>query len=119
MTQYSRGFIFLLTGFVIISLSACATCRVPYKKELTRDSRLEEANTSYKKAIRWIKEGQCAMTAPKSSESYRTADSYLSDTVSKLKQLGHDNNINVDDNVYYCEKVKSEIEVKEGSAREK
>lgn len=117
MAKDKRIFSYLFLGFLIVSFVGCATCKVPYKKELTGDPRLEEANISYKKALRWIKKGQCAATAAKTQESYLTASSYLSDAVFKLKQLGHDKDIDVSDDIYYCENIKLEIHVKEGAAR--
>ncbi|MDP8266406.1 MAG: hypothetical protein P9M07_05610 [Candidatus Aceula meridiana] len=116
MKKYSRGFIFLIAGLAITSLSACSTCGSPYKKELTGDSRLREANISYKKANRWIKKGECATVAFKAQESYRSANSHLSDAIFKLEKLGQYNNIDVKDDVYYCEKAKREIDVKIGQA---
>ncbi len=47
---------------------------------------------------------------------HRTAGSYLSDTIFKLKKLGHDNAIDVSEDVYYCEKMKRETDVKIGAA---
>jgi hypothetical protein len=45
-----------------------------------------------------------------------TAESYLSDAIFKLKKLGHDNNINVSEDIYHCEKIKRETDVKIGAA---
>ncbi|MDD4939765.1 MAG: hypothetical protein PHE18_04520 [Candidatus Omnitrophica bacterium] len=103
---------------ILVSLSACTTCRTAYKEDLTADPRLQEANISYKKALEWIEKAECDATMPaEAEEAYRKADSYLSDSIFKLNEIGHYENIDVDDEVFYAETVKSHINVKEGDAR--
>lgn len=114
-----RGFSTLVLGIAVIALSGCTTCGTPYRKTLTDDHRLSEANTSYKKAINWLNKGECAATPFQAKESYTTAGSYLSDTIFKLKEQGHENNIDVTDELYYCEKMKRETDVKIGAADRK
>ncbi len=120
MKRYIRVFSILVLGIVVISLSGCATCRTPYRRELSNDHRFREANESYKKAIDWLDKAECASKPAEAEESYRTAESYVSDAIFKLKKLGYDNNIDVSRDVYYCERIKTETDVKIGAAdREK
>lgn len=116
MKRYIRGFAILVLGIAVIALSSCATCKTPYRRELTNNSNLAEAETSYRKAIHWLDKAECASAPEEAQKSYTTAESYLSDAVYKLKKLGHDNNIDVSEDVYYCEKMKSETDVKIGAA---
>jgi len=116
MKKYIRGFSILVLGIVVISLSGCATCGTSYRRELSDNPNLREADTSYKKAIDWLDKAECSPTPFQAKEFYITAESYLSDAIFKLKKLGHDNNINVSEDVYYCEKIKRETDVKIGAA---
>jgi len=114
--KYIRGFSILVLGMVVISLSGCATCKTPYRRELSSNSNLREANESYKKAIDWLDKAECSSTPAEAERSYRTAESYVSDAIFKLKKLGHDNNIDVSEDIYYCERIKTETDVKIGAA---
>ena len=116
MAKWIRGFSVLVLGVVVISLSGCATCKTSYRRELTDNSKLAEANTSYKKAIDWLDKAECSTTPAEAESSYRTAESYVSDAIFKLKEQGHDNNIDVSEELYYCEKIKRETDVKIGQA---
>jgi len=115
MKRYIQGFSVLLLGIVVIALSSCATCGTPYRKELTDNSKLTEANQSYKKAIDWLNQAECSSNRNEAQRSYTTAESYLSDAVFKLKEEGNNNNIDVSEDVYYCEKIKRETDVKIGA----
>ncbi len=112
-----KRFFCLLVSLAMLLLGGCATCKTLYKPELTPDPRLAEANASYRKALHWIGDGQCALTDYKAHEAYITAESYLSDTIFKLKRLGSKYNIDVKQDVEYCEQVKGEIHAKEGKVR--
>ncbi|MFA5351598.1 MAG: hypothetical protein WC357_09790 [Candidatus Omnitrophota bacterium] len=116
MNKCIRGFSILALGVVVTSLIGCATCKTPYRRELSHDSRLAEANTSYKKAIDWLDKAECSSVPSEAERSYRTAESYVSDAIFKLKEAGNDNTINVSEDVYYCEKIKRETDVKIGAA---
>ena len=116
MKERIQGFSILVLGIVVISLIGCATCRTPYRRELTNNPDLREANESYKKAIDWLDKGECSSIPAEAERSYRTAESYVSDAIFKLKKLGHDNNIDVSEDVYYCERIKTETDVKIGQA---
>ncbi len=116
MRKYIRGFSVLVLGIAIISLSGCSTCGTPYRREISNNPNLREANTSYKKAINWLDKAECSLTPFQAKESYTTAESYLSDAIFKLKEQGNNNNIDVSEDVYYCEKIKRETDVKIGAA---
>jgi hypothetical protein len=111
-----RGFSILVLGISVISLIGCATCKTPYRRELTNNSNLREANESYKKAIDWLDKAECSSIPAQAEKSYRTAESYLSDAIFKLKEQGNNKNIDVSEGVYYCEKIKRETDVKIGQA---
>ncbi len=119
MKKYIRGFSILVLGIVVISLIGCATCKTPYRRELSSNSSLREANVSYKKAIDWLDKAECSSIPAEAEESYRTAESYVSDAIFKLEEQGHNNNIDVSEDVYYCEKIKRETNVKIGAADRK
>jgi len=116
MKKYIQGFSILVFVIVVISLSGCATCKTSYRRELSKNPDLAEANTSYKKAIDWLDKAECSSVPFEAERSYRTAESYLSDTIYKLNELGHNNNIDVSEDVYYCERIKTETDVKIGAA---
>jgi exopolysaccharide biosynthesis protein len=116
MRQCVRGLIILVLGIAVISLSSCATCKTPYRRELTNNPNLSEAETSYRKAIHLLDKAECALAPEEAQNSFTNAESYLSDAIFKLKELGHDKNIDVTEDVYYCEKIKSETDVKIGAA---
>jgi hypothetical protein len=116
MKKWIEGFGILGLGIVVISLIGCTTCGTPYRRELSQNSDLKEANESYKKAIGWLDKGECASTPSEAEKSYTTAESYVSDAVSKLKEAGNNKNIDVSEDVYYCEKIKRETDVKIGQA---
>jgi len=114
MMKYIRGLSILVLGIAVISLSACATCKTPYRREISNNPNLREANASYKKAIDWLDKAECSPTPFQARESYVTAGSYLSDAIFKLKEQGNNKNIDVSEDVYYCEKIKRETDVKIG-----
>jgi len=116
MKKYIRGFSVLILGIIVISLSSCATCKTPYRRELSSNPNLREANESYKKAIDWLDKAECSSTPFQAKEFYTTAESYVSDAIFKLNELGHSNNIDVSEDVYYCERIKTETDVKIGQA---
>ncbi len=116
MRKYIQGFSILVFVIVVISLSGCATCGTSYRRELTNNPKLAEANVSYKKAIDWLNKAECSSTPFQAKEFYATAESYLSDAIYKLNEMGHNNNIDVSEDVYYCERIKTETDVKIGAA---
>jgi len=116
MEKCVRGFSVLVLGIVVMSLSSCATCGTSYRRELSDNYNLREANTSYKKAIDWLDKAECSSIPAEAERFYTTAESYLSDAIFKLNELGRNNNIDVSEDVYYCEKIKRETDVKIGQA---
>src|SRR5476651_1324199 len=97
MIGYIKGFSVLVLGIFVISLSSCATCGTSYRRELSNNPNFAEANVSYKKAIRWLDEAECSFSPKTAVGPYRTAESYLSDTISKLKDQEINNHINASD----------------------
>ena len=116
MLKYIRRFSILVLGFFVILLSGCVSCQTAYRRELSNNPSLAEANVSYKKAISWLDKAECSSVPYQAKESYTTADSYVSDAIFKLEKSGQENNINVSADVYYCEKIKRETAVKIGAA---
>jgi len=114
--KYIRGLSILILGIAVISLSGCSTCGTPYRREISSNPNLREANASYKKAINWLDKAECSSTPFQAKESYTTAESYLSDAIFKLKEQGNNSHIDVSEDVYYCEKIKRETDVKIGQA---
>jgi len=116
INKYIKGFSILVLGVAIISLNGCSTCKTSYRREISNNPNLREANASYKKAINWLDRAERSSVPFQAKESYTTAESYLSDAVFKLKEQGNKNNIDVSEDVYYCEKIKRETDVKIGQA---
>jgi len=116
MKKYIRVLSILVLGIAVIGLSGCATCKTPYRRELSSNPNFSEANESYKKAINWLNKAECSSTPSEAARSYRTAESYVSDAIFKLKEVGNNKNIDVSEDVYYCEKIKRETDVKIGQA---
>lgn len=110
------GFSVLVLGAAVILLSGCSTCGTPYRKELSNNPNFREANDSYKKAIHWLDKAECSTKPFQAKEFYITGESYVSDAIFKLKEKGNKNNIDVSEDVYYCEKIKRETDVKIGQA---
>ena len=115
MSGYIKRFTVLVLGVFVISLSSCATCGTSYRRELSKDPNLAQANVSYKKAIRWLNKAECSLSPKEAAGFYRTAESYLSDTVYKLKDQEDNDHINVSQDINYCEKIKRETDVKIGT----
>jgi len=111
-----REFGVLVFGIAAISLCGCATCKTSYRRELSDDHRLEKASLSYRKAIKWLDKAECSLAPAEAEKFYTTAESYISDAIYKLEEIGHDKNVDVSDDVYYCEKIKRETDVKIGKS---
>jgi len=114
--KYIRGFSLLVLGIAVISATGCTTCKTSYRRELSSNPGLREANVSYKKAIDWLDKAECSSVPAEAERSYRTAESYVSDAIFKLKEAESNNTINVSEDVSYCEKIKRETDVKIGAA---
>jgi hypothetical protein len=66
--------------------------------------------------MNWLDKAERSSTPFQAKESYTTAESYLSDAVFELEEQGNKNNIDVSEDVYYCEKIKRETAVKIGQS---
>ena len=95
----------------------CFASRQEYKKELTDNPKLDEANNLYKKAIRWIEDGDGVHEPQRAATFYANAESYLTKTVLKLKELGKKDNIDVSKEVEFCEKLLKETHSNQGTAK--
>jgi len=115
MKKHVRGYSLLVLVIIVISLSSCATCGTSYRRELSKNPDLAEANTSYKKGIDWLDKAECSSSPYQAKESYIKAESYVSDAIFKLNKLEHENNKDVSEDIYYCEKIKRETDVKIGA----
>ena len=109
----------LLAMFVVASINPadCFAWRQKYQQELTDNPKLDEANSLYKKAIRWIEDGDSVHEPQRAVEFYANAESYLTKTILKLKELGQQDSINVSKEVEFCEKLLRETHSKQGDAK--
>ena len=123
MKKFIRIFgVMFLAVFVLTSLNpgdCLARKKQKYRKELTDDPNLEEANESYKKAVRFIKRGDGAFhkRPGEAKQSYSTAESYLNSAIFELKKLGHKNDIDVSKEIMFCENLQSNTHVKAGKLK--
>ncbi len=113
------GSLVMLAMFIIASVvpADCFAWRPQYKQELTDNPKLDEANTLYKKAIRWIEDGDGVHEPQRAATFYANAESYLTKTILKLKELGLKENIDVSKEVDFCEKLNRETHSHQGMAK--
>ena len=95
----------------------CFASRQEYKKELTDNPKLDEANRLYKEAIRWIKDGNGVHEPQRAVGFYANAEAYLTKTILKLKELGLKESIDVSKEVEFCEKLERETHSDQGMAK--
>ena len=109
----------MLTIFVVALISAadCFAFRPQYQKELTDNSKFDEANGLYKKAIKCIKNGDGVHEPQRASTFYADGETYLTRTVVKLKELGQKESIDVSKEVEFCEKLLRETHSHQGMAK--
>jgi len=109
----------LLAMFVVASIvpADCFAWRPTYQQELTDNPKLDEANKLYKEAIGWIKDGDGVHESQRAVQFYANAESYLTKTILKLKELGLKDNIDVSKEVEFCEKLLRETHSKQGMAK--
>lgn len=109
----------MLAIFIVVSINAadCFAWKQQYKQKLTDNAKLDEANTLYKKAIRWIGDGDGVHESQRAAAFYANAESYLTKTILKLKELGLKENIDVSKEVDFCEKLLMETHSKQGMAK--
>ena len=103
--------------FGSINPADCFAWRQKYQQELTDNPKLEEANKLYKEAIRWIKDGNGVHESQRAVGFYANAESYLTKTILKLKELGLKESIDVSKEVEFCEKLERETHSKQGQAK--
>ncbi len=104
--------------FAVVSVNTadCFAWRQKYQRDLTDNSKLNEANKLYKKAIKWIKDGDNVHESQRASQFYATGESYLTQTIFKLKELGSKYAIDVTKDVEFCEKLQRDTHSKQGEA---
>ncbi len=82
MTKLLRGLSVVVLGIAVITVNGCATtCGTSYRRELTSNPDLAEANESYRKAISWLDNAECSLSASEAQKYYTTAEYYLSDAI--------------------------------------
>ena len=109
----------ILTIFIaaLVNTADCFAFRPQYQQELTDNPKLDEANRLYKKAVKWIKDGDGVHESERASQFYANAESYLTKAALKLKELGQKYSIDVSREVEFCEKMLRETHVKQGMAK--
>lgn len=113
------GSLVLLAMFVVASVGPadCFAWKQQYKQELTDNPKLDEANSLYKKSIRWIEDGNGVHEPQRAVTFYANAESYLTKTILKLKELGQQDSIDVSKEVEFCEKLLRETHSHQGMAK--
>ena len=113
------GSLVMLAMFVAISINPgdCFAWRQQYQQQLTDNPKLDEANKLYEKAVRWLKDGDGVHESQRAAEFYANAESYLTKTILKLKELGQQDSIDVSKEVEFCEKLLRETHSKQGDAK--
>ena len=109
----------ILAIFVASSIhpADCFAWKQQYKQELTDNPKLDEANSLYKKSIRWIEDGDGVHEPQRAATFYANAESYLTKTILKLKELGQKESIDVSKEAEFCEKLLRETHSKQGDAK--
>ena len=112
----------LLAAFMVSAIApveCSARIRENYRKALTDDKRLAEADGIYKKAVRYAQRGDGAFhkRPGEAVQFYSNAESYLNNTVFKLKETGYGDNIDVSNEIEFCEALRRDIHVKKGMAQ--
>ena len=108
----------LLVIFALVSINAVdCFARQKYQQELTDNPKLDQANKIYKKAVRWLEDGDGVHESERAAKFYANAESYLRRTVTSLKELGIKRNIDVTKEVNFCENLEKETHSKQGMAK--
>lgn len=108
--------ILAVLAFVSINAVDCFA-RQHYQQELTDNPKLDEANKIYKKAVRWMEDGDGVHESERAAKFYANAESYLRRTVTSLKELGIKHNIDVTKEVNFCENLEKKTHSKQGMAK--
>ena len=108
----------ILAMFAVSSIGpvACFAWRQEYQQELTDNPKLDDANRLYKKAIRWIEDGDGVHESQRAAQFYANAESYLTKTILKLKELGQEQSIDVSKEITFCEKLLRQTHSTQGMA---
>ena len=109
----------MLAMFIASSINPanCFAWRQKYQQELTDNPKLDEANNLYKKAIRWIEDGDGVHEPQRAAEFYSNAEEYLRRTIFALKELGSKYAIDVTKEVEFCEKLQRDTHSAQGDAK--
>ena len=109
----------MLAIFVIAAThpADCFAWRQKYQQELTDNPKLDEANKLYKKAVRWIEEGDGVHESQRAAKFYSNAEEGLRRTIFALKELGIKYTVDVTKEVEFCEKLQRETHSKQGIAK--
>ena len=109
----------MLAIFVVFSINPgdCFAWGQKYRQELTDNPKLDEANRLYKKAISSLEDGDGVHEPQRAAEFYSNAESDLTKTILKLKELGQKESIDVSKEVEFCEKLLRETHSKQGMAK--
>ena len=109
----------MLAMFVIAAIhpADCFAWRQKYQQELTDNSKLDEANGLYKKAISCIEDGDDVHESQRAAQFYANGESYLERTIFALKELGNQYAIDVSKEIEFCEKLQRETHSKQGIAK--
>ena len=109
----------MLAVFVAASIGPkdCFAWKEKYQQELTDNTKLDEANTLYKKAIRWIEDGDGVHEPQRAAQFYNNGEEYLRRTVYALRELGSQNDIDVAKEIEFCEKLQKETHSAQGDAK--
>lgn len=108
----------LLVIFAFVSINAVdCFARQKYQQELTDNPKLDEANKLYKKAVRWMEDGDGVHESERAAKFYANAESYLTKTILKLKEIGLKDNVDVSKELDFCEKLLRQTHSKQGMAK--
>ena len=108
----------ILAMFIVASINAVdCFARQKYQQELTDNPKLDEANTLYKKAIRWIEDGDGVHEPQRAAQFYNNGEEYLRRTVYALRELGKEYEIDVTKEIEFCEKLQKETHSAQGDAK--
>ena len=109
----------MLAIFIAASINPadCFAWRQKYQQELTDNPKLDEANNLYKKAIRWIEDGDGVHEPQRAAEFYSKAEEYLRRTIFALKELGSKYAIDVTKEIEFCKKLQRDTHSAQGNAK--
>jgi hypothetical protein len=104
-------------AFASVNVANCFAWRQSYKQELTDNPKLDEANKLYKKAIRWIEDGDGVHEPQRAAQFYNNGEEYLRRTIYELRERGSEYTIDVTKEIEFCEKLQKETHSAQGDAK--